>query len=79
MEGFDPADFLFVINVHSTYGTSLRILNLQPEEDVPFFAPRRGKERFGRMVEIRLQRDANGEYKGRIVLAEIFPTASITI
>ena len=77
IEGTDSADFLFVINVHPVHHTSLRILTLQPEEDVPFFAPRREKERFGRMVEIRLQRDAHGEYKGRVVLAEIFPAASI--
>src|SRR5216684_4311199 len=75
IEGIDGKNFLFVVNVHSTYHPRFRFLDTR--EGVPFFAPQRGWSEFGKVLEISLQVDQHGGSKGRVLLAELFPNEAI--
>jgi len=76
-EGVDGVDCLFVVNAHETYHPRFRFLDIN--EGLPFFAPRRERSQFGTVLEIALEVDRNGESKGRVVFAEIFPDQAIEL
>jgi len=75
IEGIDGKNFLFVVNVHSTYHPRFRFLDTR--EGVPFFAPQRERSEFGKVLEISLEVDQHGESKGKVLLAELFPDKAI--
>lgn len=73
IETVDGKDFLFVINVHHTYHPRFRFLDNR--ETFQFFAPQRDLSQFGTVLEITLHGDGQGEVRGRVILAEVFPKA----
>jgi hypothetical protein len=75
IEGIDGKDFLFVVNVHSSYGPRFKFLDAR--DGVPFFSPRSGATRFGKILEISLAVDSTGQRQGRVVIAEVFPDEAI--
>jgi hypothetical protein len=75
IQGVDGKDFLFVANVHSTYGPRFKFLDAR--DGVPFFTPRSGATRFGKILEISLEVDQLGQRKGRVLFAEVFPDEAI--
>jgi hypothetical protein len=77
IEGIDGKDFLFVVNVHSTYNPRFRFLDTR--ENWPFFAPQRERSEFGKVLEISLHVDQLGESKGKVLLAELFPDEAIEV
>jgi hypothetical protein len=73
--GIDGKDFLFVINVHPTYGSRFQFVDNR--DAWQFFAPQREKDEFGKALEIALRGDSPSEIRGKVILAEVFSTGAI--
>jgi hypothetical protein len=77
IDGIDGRDFLFVVNVHPTYGSRFRFVDNR--EEWQFFAPQRKRSEFGKALEITLMGDSRDEVRGKVIFAEVFPKASIDV
>ncbi len=77
IDGIDGRDCLFVFNVHPTYHPRFKFLDTR--DGVPFFSPRSGPTRFGKILEISLSVDREGNRKGRVVFAEHFSDEAISV
>ena len=77
IDTIDRKDFLFVINVHSTYQPQFRFVDNR--EAWQFFAPQRERSEFGKTLEIMLRGSGADEYGGKVILAEVFPKQAIEI
>src|ERR1700687_39880 len=77
IDTIDRKDFLFVINVHSTYQPQFRFVDNR--EAWQFFAPQRDRSEFGKTLEIMLRGSGADEYGDKVILAEVFPKQAIEI